>query len=139
TTGRCCSPTPRTRRSTSTSTSRPCDLPDPPHRRTRGRAPGPAHLVRGAPMYSKDGQNYYIVDGHVHFWDGSPANQKNRYGKGFTDCFYDYHRNLSPEGWVWNEEKFGKYSEEDMISDLFETGYVDKAIFQPTYLTDFYV
>jgi predicted TIM-barrel fold metal-dependent hydrolase len=90
-------------------------------------------------MYSKDGQNYYIVDGHVHFWDGSPANQKNRYGKGFTDCFYDYHRNLSPEGWVWTEEKFGKYSEEDMISDLFETGYVDKAIFQPTYLTDFYV
>ena len=90
-------------------------------------------------MYSKDGENYFIVDSHVHFWDGSPANQTNRYGKGFIECFYDYHRNLSPEEWLWSLEKFGKYSEEDMIHDLFEAGYVDKAIFQPTYLSDFYI
>jgi predicted TIM-barrel fold metal-dependent hydrolase len=90
-------------------------------------------------MYTKDGENYFVVDSHVHFWDGSPANQANRYGKGFIECFYDYHRNLSPADWVWTLEKFGKYSEETMIHDLFETGYVDKAIFQPTYLSDFYV
>lgn len=89
-------------------------------------------------MYEKDGERYYIVDGHVHFWDGSPANQANKYGKGFINCFYDYHANLSPEEYVWPREKFEKYSEETMIKDLFEDGYVDKAIFQPTYLTDFY-
>jgi hypothetical protein len=90
-------------------------------------------------MYRKDGENYFIVDSHIHYWDGSPENQANRYGKGFVECFYDYHRNLSPEEWVWPLEKFEKYSEADLMHDIFETGYVDKAIFQPTYLKDFYV
>jgi predicted TIM-barrel fold metal-dependent hydrolase len=89
-------------------------------------------------VYEKDGERYFIVDGHVHFWDASPANQANKYGTGFINCFYDYHRNLSPAEWVWPLEKFEKYSEEDFMHDLFEVGYVDKAIFQPTYLTDFY-
>jgi predicted TIM-barrel fold metal-dependent hydrolase len=89
-------------------------------------------------MYSKDGEDYFVVDSHVHYWDGGEANQKNRYGKGFTACFYDYHRNLSPEEYVWDLEKFGNYPEEVMVKDLFEDGYVDKAIFQPTYLKDFY-
>ena len=52
-------------------------------------------------MYTKDGENYFIVDSHVHFWDGGPTNQRNRYGEGFTNCFYDYHRNLSPAEYVW--------------------------------------
>ncbi|MFI6997580.1 amidohydrolase family protein [Nocardia sp. NPDC050175] len=90
-------------------------------------------------MYEKDGEKYFIVDGHIHFWDGGPSNQKNRYGKGFTGCFYDYHRNLSPAEEVWTLEKFGSYTEADLMHDLFEVGYVDKGIFQPTYLTDFYV
>jgi uncharacterized protein len=90
-------------------------------------------------MYTKDGESYFVVDGHTHFWDGSPANQANIHGKMFIDCFYDYHRNLSPAEWVWPKEKFEKYSEQDLIHDLFEIGYVDKAIFQPTYLTDFYI
>jgi uncharacterized protein len=89
-------------------------------------------------MYSKDGERYFVVDSHVHFWDASPENQANRYGKGFIECFYDYSRNLSPQEWVWPLEKFEKYTEQDLMHDLFETGYVDKAIFQPTYLTDFY-
>jgi uncharacterized protein len=90
-------------------------------------------------MYrAPDGTEYYIVDGHVHFWDASPANQKNVYGKGFIDCFYAYHKNLSPPEWVWPEEKFQKYDEATMMRDLFEEGYDDKAIFLPTYLKDFY-
>ena len=56
----------------------------------------------------------------------------------FIDCFYGYHSALSPEEYLWDEEKFGKYSEEDIMHDLFEIGYVDKAIFQPTYLLDFF-
>jgi uncharacterized protein len=89
-------------------------------------------------MYEKDGEKYFVVDGHIHFWDASPENQLNKYGKGFINCFFDYHNNLSPDEWKWPQEKFEKYSEDDLMHDLFETGHVDKAIFQPTYLTDFY-
>jgi hypothetical protein len=88
-------------------------------------------------MYEKDGERYFIVDGHVHYWDAGPHN-RNRFGEGFIACFYDYHRNLSPEEWVWPKEKFDNYSEEDFLHDLFEVGYVDKAIFQPTYLREFF-
>ena len=89
-------------------------------------------------MYEKDGEKYFVVDGHVHYWDASPENTTNKYGEGFISCFYDYHKNLSPEEYVWSYEKYRKYSEEDMMHDLFEVGHVDKAIFQSTYLTDFY-
>jgi uncharacterized protein len=88
-------------------------------------------------MYEKDGEQYYIVDGHTHFWDARPEN-RNRWGEGFIACFYDYHRNLSPPEYVWPKEKYDKYTEEDMMHDLFEIGYDDKAILQPTYLTDFF-
>jgi predicted TIM-barrel fold metal-dependent hydrolase len=90
-------------------------------------------------LYEKDGEKYFVVDGHVHYWDGSPENQQNIHGKQFIDCFYGYHSALSPEEYLWPEDKFQKYSEEDMMHDLFEIGYVDVAIFQPTYLEDFYV
>jgi predicted TIM-barrel fold metal-dependent hydrolase len=89
-------------------------------------------------VYEKDGEQYFIVDEHIHFWDASPANQANKYGRGFINCFYDYHRNLSPPEFLWPLEKFEKYSEDDLMHDMFEVGYVDVAIFQPTYLTDFY-
>lgn len=84
-------------------------------------------------MYEKDGERYFIVDGHIHWWDASLENQKNKYGDGFIRCFYDYHKNLSPEEYVWPLEKYQKYSQEDLMHDLFEIGYVDIAIFQPTY------
>jgi uncharacterized protein len=90
-------------------------------------------------MYEKDGQRYFVVDSHIHAWDGRPSNQANRYGEGFINCFYDYHRNLSPEQEIWPLEEFWQQSEERMLHDLFEVGYVDKAIFQPTYLNDFFV
>ena len=88
-------------------------------------------------MYEKDGERYFIVDGHVHFWNAAPEN-RNRWGEGFIACFYDYHRNLSPEEYVWPKEKYDRYSEQDLIHDLFEVGYDDVAIFQPTYLKDFF-
>jgi predicted TIM-barrel fold metal-dependent hydrolase len=89
-------------------------------------------------MYEKDGRQYFVADGHVHFWDASPENTANEYGEGFIKCFYDYHRNLSPEKWVWPLEKFRKYDEATMMHDLFDVGYVDVALFLPTYLRDFY-
>ena len=90
-------------------------------------------------MFTKDGESYFIVDGHVHAWDATPANQANRYGEGFINCFYDYHRNLSPQERQWSLEEFWTQSDERIVHDLFEDGYDDIAIFQPTYLRDFYV
>src|SRR5256714_5261467 len=118
--------------------------PHPVFRQPRGRRRVPrlrssAGLREGRPaVYEKDGERYFIVDGHIHFWDGSPQNQANKYGKGFIECFYDYHRNLSPPEWVWPLDKFEKYTEQDLMTDVFDDGYVDVGIFQPTYLTDFY-
>ena len=90
-------------------------------------------------MYrTKDGEEIFIIDGHVHFWDASKANQKNVHGAQFIDCFYAYHANLSPKEEVWPKEKFEKYSAETMYNDLFVDGPDDMAICQPTYLYDFY-
>jgi len=91
-------------------------------------------------MYkTKSGEEIFVIDGHTHFWDGSPANQKNIHGKQFIDCFFNYHSGLSPKEELWPKEKFEKYDAATMHDDLFVKGYVDMAILQPTYLTDFYV
>ena len=89
-------------------------------------------------VYEKDGEKYFVIDGHMHWWDASPENTLGREGEGFIECFYAYHANLSPSEYVWPYEKYRKYSEEDLMKDLFEDGYVDKAIFLPTYLSDWY-
>jgi predicted TIM-barrel fold metal-dependent hydrolase len=90
-------------------------------------------------MYrTASGEEIFVIDGHTHFWDGSPANQKNIHGKQFIECFYAYHSNLSPPSEKWPLEKFEKYDAKTMYDDLFIHGYDDMAILQPTYLGDFY-
>lgn len=90
-------------------------------------------------MYiTKDGEEIFVIDSHVHYWDASPDNQLNIHGKEFIDCFHDYQKNLSPKEYIWPIEKFLKYDKETIMNDLFVNGYIDMAIFQPTYLTDFY-
>jgi predicted TIM-barrel fold metal-dependent hydrolase len=92
-----------------------------------------------APMFrTPSGEEVFVVDSHVHWWDASPENTKNKFGEGWINCFYDYHKNLSPPDYVWPLEKYRKYDETTMMKDLFEDGYVDMGIFLPTYLTDFY-
>ena len=91
-------------------------------------------------MYTKDGERYFIVDSHMHYWDASPENWKpgrEQFAKGWIDCFYGYHQ-LGPPETHWNWEKYCKYSEEDLMRDVFEEGHVDVAIFQSTYLHDWY-
>jgi predicted TIM-barrel fold metal-dependent hydrolase len=112
-----------------------------------GDVEGEASLVsgvnegKGGPfMYEKDGEKYFVVDGHVHYWDASPENWvegQEQYAKGWIECFYGYHQ-LGPEEYYWPMEKYQKYSEETIMKDLFEEGYVDKAIFLPTYLKAWY-
>ncbi|MDN5851346.1 MAG: amidohydrolase [Actinomycetia bacterium] len=89
-------------------------------------------------MYSKDGEQYFIVDGHVHLWDGSDENCKNIHGHQFIECFYGYTTSLSPEEYVWDFKKYQKYSADDLMRDLFEVGYVDHAIHNSVNLWDFF-
>lgn len=89
-------------------------------------------------MYTKDGESYFIVDAHVALWDARPENQRNIHGKQFIDCFYDYHRNLSPESEQWTYEEYLYQGGERLMKDLFTDGYADHAIFQPAHLGEFY-
>ncbi|MET7994757.1 amidohydrolase family protein [Amycolatopsis sp. NPDC005232] len=91
-------------------------------------------------MYEKDGEKYFVVDGHTHFWDASPANWvpgQEQYAKGWIECFHAY-QSLGPADTHWPIEKFQKYDEETMMYDLFDAGHVDVAIFQPTSLRQWY-
>ena len=50
-------------------------------------------------MYEKDGEKYFIVDSHMHFWDASRENWvqgRENLAKGWIDCFYGYHT-LAPK------------------------------------------
>lgn len=93
----------------------------------------------GWTMYrTADGESIFVLDGHVHWWNASPDNWRNRHGQEFIDCFHDYQKNLSPKAYIWEDEKFRQYDQETLLHDLFVEGYDDMAIFQPTYLTEFY-
>ena len=90
-------------------------------------------------MYrTSDGQEIFVVDGHIHFWDARPQNWRNKYGEGWIRCFYDYHTTLSPNEYVWSFDKYCKYEEQTLMGDLFKNGYVDIGIFNSTYLHEFY-
>jgi predicted TIM-barrel fold metal-dependent hydrolase len=96
--------------------------------------------VRELQMYERNGEKYFVVDGHIHFWDASPANWVNgqeQYAKGWIDCFHAY-MGLGPAETHWPIEKFQKYSEDDFVKDVFEDGGADVGIFQSTYLKSWY-
>jgi predicted TIM-barrel fold metal-dependent hydrolase len=91
-------------------------------------------------VYERGGEKYFIVDGHVHFWDASPANWvkgQEEYAKGWIECFHAY-MGLGPPETHWPLEKFQRYSEEDFVKDEFEDAGVDVAICQSTYLKEWY-
>ncbi len=91
-------------------------------------------------MYEKNGEKYFVVDGHMHYWNAAPDNWvpgAEQYAKGWIECFHAY-MGLGPPETHWTLEHFQKYSEDDLMKDVFEDGYVDVAIFQPTYLKEWY-
>jgi uncharacterized protein len=91
-------------------------------------------------MYEKDGEKYFIVDSHSHFWDASRENWKpgrEEFAKGWIDCFYGYHQ-LGPPETHWDYEHYLKVSAEDFERDMFIEGHVDHVVFQSTYLYDWY-
>ena len=60
-------------------------------------------------MYSHDGQNLFVIDGHMHFWDANPENWRNKYGESWIKCFHAFHSGLSPAEEVWPFDKFCRY------------------------------
>ena len=91
-------------------------------------------------MYEKNGEQYFVFDSHLHFWDASPANWvkgQEQYAKGWIECFHAY-MGLAPAETHWTLEHFQKYSVDDFEHDVFENGHVDQAVFQSTYLKDWY-
>jgi uncharacterized protein len=91
-------------------------------------------------VYEKDGEKYFIVDSHLHFWDASPENWvpgAEQYAKGWIECFHAY-QGLGPADTHWTLEHFQKYSVEDFEKDVFVDGGVDHAVFQSTYLKEWY-
>jgi uncharacterized protein len=91
-------------------------------------------------MYEKDGEKYFVFDSHLHFWDASPDNWvkgAEEYAKGWIECFHAY-QSLGPPETHWTLEHFQKYSVEDFEKDVFREGHVDVAVFQSTYLKEWY-
>ena len=77
----------------------------------------------------RNGDRYFIVDAHCHFWDASPENWvkgQEQYAKGWIECFHAY-MGLGPAETHWPLEKFMKYSEEDFVKDVFEDAGADRA------------
>ncbi|SDN24612.1 hypothetical protein SAMN04487949_3753 [Halogranum gelatinilyticum] len=89
-------------------------------------------------MYYQDGEEIFVIDGHVHLWDAREENIQHEGGEQFIQCFYDYHTGFTPEERQWSLEEYRHYGAERMTKDLFGNAAADMAIFQPTYLTDFY-
>ena len=51
-------------------------------------------------MYENDGEKYFVLDSHTHFWDASPENWvpgAEEYAKGWIECFHAY-QGLGPAG-----------------------------------------
>lgn len=91
-------------------------------------------------MYvTRDGEKLFVVDAHIHLWDARPENRRNRYGLTFIESFWGSHQGMTPKEERWPFERFLYYGVEGAAHDLFETGYVDRAIMLPTNLRDFYV
>ena len=91
-------------------------------------------------MYEKNGEQYFIFDSHLHFWDASPENWvpgAEQYAKGWIECFHAY-QGLGPPETHWSIEHFQKYSADDFDKDVFQDGHVDMGVFQSTYLKEWY-
>ena len=75
-------------------------------------------------MYEKNGEKYFVVDGHMHYWNAAPDNWvpgAEQYAKGWIECFHAY-MGLGPPETHWTLEHFQKYSEDDLMKDVFEDG-----------------
>jgi len=91
-------------------------------------------------VFTHKGEQYFIVDSHLHMWEAGPDNWvkgQEQYAKGWIECFHAY-QHLGPPETHWPIEKFMSYTHDDFVKDVFEDGGVDVGIFQSTYLEEWY-
>ncbi len=75
-------------------------------------------------MYESNGEKYFVVDAHMHYWSAAPDNWvpgAEKYAKGWIECFHAY-QGLGPPETHWSMEHFETYSEDDLMKDVFEDG-----------------
>ena len=88
-------------------------------------------------MYTYEGEDVFVIDGHTHMWDATEENIKHEGGEQFIQCFYDYHTGFTPEDRQRDIDDYRKFTPQEMKEDLF-TNHVDMAVYQPTHLHEFY-
>src|ERR1039458_6608142 len=77
-------------------------------------------LTEGGALYESNGEKYFIVDSHMHYWNAAPDNWvpgAEQYAKGWIECFHAY-QGLGPPETHWSIEHFQKYSEDDLMKDV---------------------
>jgi hypothetical protein len=91
-------------------------------------------------MYEKDGEKYFIVDEHQHFWNARPDNWvegRENLAKGWIDCFYGYHQLGPPETHCrWRSTSAGP--SRTTAGTCSRRGHVDHAVLQSTFLYYWY-
>lgn len=88
-------------------------------------------------MYTCRGESFRVVDGQVHVWDASPHNQAIRDGELYATDLMRRHRELDGVGVPRHEAE--RVSEESLLRDVFDAGYVDRAVLQPVVLGELFV
>ncbi|HET6257072.1 MAG TPA: amidohydrolase family protein [Pseudonocardia sp.] len=88
-------------------------------------------------MYTVGGQRILVVDAQVHVWDASPHNQAIPDGEAYATDLLRRHRELDGAGVPRHEVE--RVSEQSLTRDVFEAGYVDRAVLQPVVLGDLFV
>ncbi len=104
--------------------------------------------------YRRDGERYYIVDGHIHFWDASPENQANKWhgdSKGWDlrdpwsiryleKCqelgVTNIHVHKGPTIWPLNKDSFDVSDVDDVASAFTELNFIIEHVGLPR-LEDF--
>lgn len=83
----------------------------------------------------------FIFDGHTHVWDASKENVRNKWGDTWIQCFYAYHKALTPDKkWEMDyETTFRKIDVGWYIDSLFIHGETDMALLNTTVLKEFFI
>jgi uncharacterized protein len=88
-------------------------------------------------VYTVGGQRVLVVDAQVHVWDASPHNQAIPDGEAYATDLLRRHRELDGAGVPRHEVE--RVSERSLTRDVFEAGFVDRAVLQPVVLGDLFV
>jgi predicted TIM-barrel fold metal-dependent hydrolase len=88
-------------------------------------------------VYTPGGERYLVVDAQVHAWDASPHNQAIPDGEVYALDLLRRHCEL--DGTAEPPHEVERVSEEGLARDVFEAGYVDRAVLQPVVLGELFV